>query len=158
MTTVNDLMPFAGTIGSGFFSGLLAGYAFKKIIKIVGVVVGLFMAALVYLEYQRIIQVDWTLIQALSQNGITMVGNVVTHISNNIVADHMGISANLGVERLCSATTTAIAWLIMECHSGCHAKCNCLICCSYTRTDSTGVVSNPALAKIMIHIYAITRI
>jgi uncharacterized membrane protein (Fun14 family) len=31
MTTITDLMPFAGTIGSGFFVGLLAGYAVKKV-------------------------------------------------------------------------------------------------------------------------------
>jgi uncharacterized membrane protein (Fun14 family) len=37
MTAVNDLMPFAGTIGGGFFVGLLTGYAIKKIIKIVAV-------------------------------------------------------------------------------------------------------------------------
>jgi uncharacterized membrane protein (Fun14 family) len=67
-----------------FFVGLLAGYAIKKVVKIVAVIVGLFIAALAYLEYQRRIQVDWTLIQALSQNSITMVVNAVTHISNNI--------------------------------------------------------------------------
>jgi uncharacterized membrane protein (Fun14 family) len=30
MTTVTGLIPLAGTIGSGFFDGLLAGYAIKK--------------------------------------------------------------------------------------------------------------------------------
>jgi uncharacterized membrane protein (Fun14 family) len=69
MTSVTDLMPFAGTIGGGFFIGLLAGNAIKKVIKIVAVIVGLFIAAIAYLEYHRIIQVDWTSIQALSQNG-----------------------------------------------------------------------------------------
>ena len=44
MTTVTDLMPFAGPIGGGFFVGLLAGYAIKKIIKIAAVIVGLFIA------------------------------------------------------------------------------------------------------------------
>jgi uncharacterized membrane protein (Fun14 family) len=85
----------AGTIGGGFFDGLLAGYVIKKVIKIVAVIVGLFIAALAYREYQRIIQVDWTSIQALSQNGITWLANAVTHIANNIGADHMGISTNL---------------------------------------------------------------
>ena len=94
MTTVTDFMPFAGTMGGGFFVGLLAGYTIKKIIKIAAVIVGLFIAALTYLEYQRIIQVDWTSLQARSQNGITMVANAVIHISNNIGADHMGISAS----------------------------------------------------------------
>jgi uncharacterized membrane protein (Fun14 family) len=69
---------------------VLAGYAFKKVIKIVAVIVGLFVAVLAYLEYQRIIQVDWTSLQAVSQNGITMLTNIVTHISNTIGSDHAG--------------------------------------------------------------------
>jgi uncharacterized membrane protein (Fun14 family) len=59
MTTVTDLMPFAGTIAGGFFIGVLAGYAIKKIIQIAAVIIGLFIAALAYLEYQRIIDVNW---------------------------------------------------------------------------------------------------
>jgi len=93
--TAPDVLPLVSTVGGGFLAAALAGYALKKVIKIVAVIVGLFIAALAYLEYQRIIQVDWTSLQALSQNGITMVANAVTHISNNIDADHMGISPNL---------------------------------------------------------------
>ena len=92
MTTVTDLMPFAGTIGGGFFVGLLAGYAIKKIIKIVAVIIGLFIAALAYLEYQRIIEVNWTSIQALSQSGITWLANAATHISNNWRGSYGSIS------------------------------------------------------------------
>ena len=76
MTTVTDLMPFAGTIGGGFFIGLLAGYAIKKIIKIAAVIVGLFIASISILEYQRIIDVNWAKIQAVSQNGLTWVANI----------------------------------------------------------------------------------
>jgi uncharacterized membrane protein (Fun14 family) len=70
MTTVNDLMPFAGTIGGGFFVGLLAGYAIKKIIKIAAVIICLFIAAFAYMEYQRIIDVNWAKLQAVSQIGL----------------------------------------------------------------------------------------
>jgi uncharacterized membrane protein (Fun14 family) len=51
-------MPFVGIIGGGFLTGALVGYALKKAIKIASVIVGLFIAALVYLEYQRIIGVN----------------------------------------------------------------------------------------------------
>jgi uncharacterized membrane protein (Fun14 family) len=74
MTTVTDLMPFAGTIGGGFFVGLLAGYAIKKVIKIAVVIVGLFVAALAYLEYLRIVLVDWDKLQMISQNAMTHIG------------------------------------------------------------------------------------
>ena len=95
-----DILSLVSEVGGGFFVGVLAGYALKKVIKIVAVIVGLFLAALAYLELQRIIQVDWTSIQALSQSGIIWLTNAVTHISNNIHADHMGISANLGASNL----------------------------------------------------------
>ena len=73
MTTVTEMMPFAGTIGGGFLGALLAGYAIKKVMKIVGVIIGVFIAALAYMQYQRIIEVNWAKLQAVSQNGITIV-------------------------------------------------------------------------------------
>ena len=37
------------------------------------IIVGLFIAAMSYFQYQRIINVDWEKVQAFSQNGITWV-------------------------------------------------------------------------------------
>jgi uncharacterized membrane protein (Fun14 family) len=73
----------------------------------VAVIVGLFVAALAAAQQQRIIQVDWTSIQALSQNGITTPSNVVTHISNNIGADHTGAMANLALSNLIPLASTS---------------------------------------------------
>ena len=97
-------MPFAGTIGSGFFVGLVAGYAIKKIIKIAAVIVGLFIAALAYLEYQRIIDVNWAKMQAVSQNGHTWVADTIIHISNDIGAGHTAALSNLGIPLAASAS------------------------------------------------------
>jgi uncharacterized membrane protein (Fun14 family) len=102
--TINDLMAFAGTIGGGFFIGLLSGYAIKKIIKIAAVIVGLFIAALAYLEFQRIIDVNWAKIQAVSQSGLTLAANTVIHISNNIGAGRTGALSNLGIPLVASAS------------------------------------------------------
>jgi uncharacterized membrane protein (Fun14 family) len=41
----------AATLGGGFFVGILIGYALKKVIKLLAVVVGLFLAGLAYLQY-----------------------------------------------------------------------------------------------------------
>ena len=76
-----DLAPFVGTIGGGFFIGFITGYAIKKVIKLAAVIVGLFIAALAYLEYQRILSVDWHKVQAVSQNGIEWVADALTHAS-----------------------------------------------------------------------------
>jgi uncharacterized membrane protein (Fun14 family) len=108
--TAPDVLPLVSTFGGGFFVGLLAGYALKKVTKIV--IVGLFIAALAYLEYQRIIQVDWTSIQALSQSGIIWLTNAVTHISNNIHADH-GVSTNLGSSNVIPLASSISAGLML---------------------------------------------
>jgi uncharacterized membrane protein (Fun14 family) len=65
-----DLAPLAGTVGGCFCIGFITGYAIKKVIKLAAVIVGLFIAALAYLEYQRILSVDWHKVHAISQNGI----------------------------------------------------------------------------------------
>jgi len=102
--TINNLMPFAGTIGGGFFIGLLAGYAVKKIFKIAAVIVGLFIAALAYMQYQRIIDVNWAKIQAVSQSGLSWVTNTIIHVSNNIDTGHTGAISNLGIPLAASAS------------------------------------------------------
>jgi uncharacterized membrane protein (Fun14 family) len=104
MTAVTDLIPLAGTLGGGFFIGLVAGYAIKKIIKIAAVIVGLFIAALAYMEYRRIIDVNWAKLQAVSQNGLTWVTNTIIHISNNVGAGHRGALSNLGIPLAASAS------------------------------------------------------
>jgi uncharacterized membrane protein (Fun14 family) len=40
---------------------------------------------LAYLEYQRILNVDWHKVQAVSQNGIDWVTDALTHVSSTIV-------------------------------------------------------------------------
>jgi uncharacterized membrane protein (Fun14 family) len=49
----------SATIGGGFIGGLLLGYALKKVVKLIAVVVGLFIAGLAYLQYQQIAYFDW---------------------------------------------------------------------------------------------------
>jgi uncharacterized membrane protein (Fun14 family) len=41
---LDDFGPLAATIGSGFVAGALVGFALKKVLKILAIVVGLFFA------------------------------------------------------------------------------------------------------------------
>jgi uncharacterized membrane protein (Fun14 family) len=85
---VADYAPFVGSVGGGFVAGALAGYAIKKVMKIAAVIIGFFISALAYLQYQGIIHVDWAKFQTVSQNGLTTMANTVMNISNNIGAGH----------------------------------------------------------------------
>jgi uncharacterized membrane protein (Fun14 family) len=52
MISTTEIAPFAGTVGGEFFLGFIAGYALKKVLKLAAIIIGLFVAALAYLEYQ----------------------------------------------------------------------------------------------------------
>lgn len=72
------------TLGGGFFGGILIGYALKKVIKILSIVVGLFLAGLAYLQYQQIAKINWDKLQSVSQGAISNLANATTQISNNL--------------------------------------------------------------------------
>jgi len=104
MILATDLAPFAGTVGGGFFIGFITGYAIKKVIKLVAVIVGLFIAALTYLEYQRILSVDWHKVQAVSQNGIEWVADALTHVLSTIDTSHTGTLSNIEIPLVSSVS------------------------------------------------------
>ena len=67
-------------------------------------IVGLFIAAMAYLQYQRILNVDWERVQAFSQNEINWVVNAITHLSNTIDASHSGTLSNVGIPLVSSVS------------------------------------------------------
>src|ERR671922_226041 len=82
---VESFGPTAATLGGGFFVGILIGYALKKIIKIVAVIFGLFLAGLAYLQYHQIASINWNKPQQVSEG-------VITTLSNAIIMQIPGIS------------------------------------------------------------------
>jgi uncharacterized membrane protein (Fun14 family) len=74
------MYPMLSTIGGGFFVGILIGYALKKVVKIVAIVVGLFFAGLTYLQYQHIVNINWNNLQQVSQNAAITVLNATKYI------------------------------------------------------------------------------
>ena len=87
-------MNIAVTIGGGFFAGLLIGYALKKVVKVVALVVGLFLAGLAYLQYQQILNINWNKLQVVSQNAVTTFANATTHIPGS---GHTAALSNLSI-------------------------------------------------------------
>ena len=79
MIITADFAPFVGTVGGGFFLGFVAGWAIKKVMRLAAIIIGLFIAALAYLEFQRILNIDWDRIEIASQSGMAWISNTITH-------------------------------------------------------------------------------
>ena len=77
---INNFNSIAATMGIGFFVGVLIGYALKKVIKIVAVLFGLFLAGLTYLQYHQIANINWSKLQTVSEDAITTISNAIIHI------------------------------------------------------------------------------
>jgi Uncharacterized conserved protein len=80
MSIVESFGPTAATLGGGFFVGILVGYALKKLIKMVAVIVGLFLAALAYLQYHQIDYINWNKLQQVSEGAIATLSNLTIQI------------------------------------------------------------------------------
>jgi uncharacterized membrane protein (Fun14 family) len=74
---VESFGPTAATLGGGFLSGILIGYALKKIIKMMAIIVGLFLAGLAYLQYHQIANINWNKLQTVSEGAITTISNAI---------------------------------------------------------------------------------
>jgi uncharacterized membrane protein (Fun14 family) len=91
--TADSLISASVAIGGGFFGGLLLGYALKKAVKLIAVVIGLFIAGLAYLQYQQIAYFDWDKIERIVT---TTFGNVTSQISGNQDISSFALS-NFGI-------------------------------------------------------------
>jgi uncharacterized membrane protein (Fun14 family) len=78
--SIESFGPTAATLGGSFFLGVLIGYAVKKVIKIVAVIVGLFFAGLAYLQYHHIAEINWNKLQHVSEHTITTLSNSIIQI------------------------------------------------------------------------------
>jgi uncharacterized membrane protein (Fun14 family) len=94
---VIDIAPLATTatsIGFGGITGFLIGYAIKKVMKIMLIVLGLLFVAVIALEYQKLISVNWNKIQTGLSGAL---GNVT---NGQIPGSHENIAAtmsNIGI-------------------------------------------------------------
>ncbi len=80
MNIVESFGPTAATMGGDFFMGILIRYALKKVIKLLAVIVGLFLAGLAYLQYHKIANINWNKLQTLSEGVITTLSNTLLYI------------------------------------------------------------------------------
>jgi len=77
---VDNLSSIGATIGGGFFAGVLIGYTLKKVVKVLAVVVGLFIAGLAYLQYQQIVSINWNKFQLVIQSAVSTLAYTTAQI------------------------------------------------------------------------------
>jgi uncharacterized membrane protein (Fun14 family) len=101
VSIIESFGPTAATLGGGFFVGILIGYTLKKVIKMVAVIAGLFLAGLVYLQSQQIANINWNKLQTVSEGVLTTVANLTMQIQ--------GISSVSGDSSHAAATASSLA-------------------------------------------------
>ena len=78
--------------------GFLIGHTLKHIVKILAVVVGLFLGALMYLQSQTIINVNWDKLQSLLESSLSAIGNSITNSGQiSTVVGNLGIPLTGGL-------------------------------------------------------------
>ena len=81
--SLDNIISYASTLGGGFFVGVLIGYALKKVIKTVAVIVGLFLGGLAYLQYHQIANINWNKLQTVSEGTIATLSNAIIQIQSS---------------------------------------------------------------------------
>lgn len=72
---MSDVLPSLGfQVGAGGIGGFIVGYAVKKISKLVAVVIGLFLIALIYLGTQGIISINYDALFKAMENALGLAG------------------------------------------------------------------------------------
>ena len=92
----------------GFFTGILLRYTLKKVIRIVAVIAGLFIAGLAYLQYQQIASINWDKLEQASEGVVRTLANATTttiigNTGNNIGVAELAIT-NFGIPLTSSAS------------------------------------------------------
>jgi uncharacterized membrane protein (Fun14 family) len=90
--STDSINSIAATVGGEFFGGLLLGYALKKVIKIISIVDGLFIAGLAYLQYQQLASFNWDKIEGT----ISTITNATTNTFNDYNIETLA-TTNLGI-------------------------------------------------------------
>ena len=78
----SSIMPFVSIVGFGGIVGFLIGFVLKRIMKILAVIAGVFFAALLYLESQHIVNVNWDKLQTISNGVLSTIATTATNATS----------------------------------------------------------------------------
>jgi uncharacterized membrane protein (Fun14 family) len=82
--TITSITPLLGTVGFGGIAGFLMGFALKKIMKILAIIAGVFFAAVMFLQSQGLLNINWDKLQTVSEPMISILTNNITSTTGGI--------------------------------------------------------------------------
>src|SRR5918912_4159022 len=77
--SATNFSPLLTTVGLGALIGFLIGFLIKKLFKILAIIAGVFFAALIYLEQQGIVNVNWSKLQGISEGVLSTATNTISN-------------------------------------------------------------------------------
>jgi uncharacterized membrane protein (Fun14 family) len=103
--TATNFSPLLTTVGFGGLVGFLIGFVIKKLFKILAIIAGVFLAALMYLEQQGIVNINWDKLNFAYHGVLSTITNTIansTTASGGVGGNHTATSllptmTNLGI-------------------------------------------------------------
>jgi uncharacterized membrane protein (Fun14 family) len=101
-----NFSPLLTTVGFGGLVGFLIGFVIKKLFKILAIIAGIFLAALMYLQQQGMVTINWDKINVAYHGVLSTLVNTInsTAASGGVGGSHAAASllpitmiTNLGI-------------------------------------------------------------
>jgi uncharacterized membrane protein (Fun14 family) len=99
IAAATNFSPLLTTVGFGELAGFLIGFVIKKLFKILAIMVGIFLTALMYLEQQGIVNINWDKLNVAYHDVLSTVTGTITNstVSGGIRGSHAAASSFLPV-------------------------------------------------------------
>jgi uncharacterized membrane protein (Fun14 family) len=104
----NALITFAFWFGGSSILGLVCGYAIKKVVKIIAVIIGLFVFGIMWLSYSGIARIDWQKAEHVARNTAFNASQQVIHVVNSTAQQY----AHSSSDTTTLPTITGVGFLI----------------------------------------------
>lgn len=96
--SIENISNIMFSAGAGAVIGFLTGFALKRIIKIISVIIGIFLAALIYFQSQNILTINWDKLQAIFNSILSSLGNILTNTQPlSTIVGNLGIPLTGGL-------------------------------------------------------------
>jgi uncharacterized membrane protein (Fun14 family) len=97
------ITPIVLELGVGGIGGFIVGYTIKKMVKIVTIMIGIFLSALIYFSYSEVITINYVKFNELVSNSIPIIvqapGILAPIISSLPIAGSFILGLTLGYKK-----------------------------------------------------------